>query len=384
MAEPITLIELVNKRLDSEFNKSAGRVLQQIARISKNAGTGIQRALRALDTAANTLATEGKKFAKDDPTLQKVLLEYESLLLATQALVSANSSAVQDTSYGIAPMAVTAKVFTKVSAELYVQGIDPLTALTSFQSLLKSKGIPWRIPDLTFFTDQTAISFIDTEAWIARMEKWGKGYADLTRKTILDGVLNGWNPREIARVLRLHAENIPYSSAENLMRTLQLTSYREASLAMEAINGRFIVKKIRIATLDQRTCLSCIALHGSELAPGQRVDDHYRGRCTEFYVVPGGREFPEFMQTDSPAGGRRMVPFQRGPEWFNSLPAERQRQQASFTRSPGKYNAFLAGTPLSDFITTHTDDVFGNQVVENSLVGMFGNDAEQYYVRNNP
>jgi hypothetical protein len=60
----------------------------------------------------------------------------------------------------------------------------------------------------------------------------------------------------------------------------------------------------------------------------------------------------------------------------------RQKLQASFVKSPGKWNAFLAGTPLSAFVTSHIDDVFGNQVVENSLVGMFGDNAQQYYVRN--
>jgi hypothetical protein len=153
---------------------------------------------------------------------------------------------------------------------------------------------------------------------------------------------------------------------------------------MERLNGKYVIKKIRIASLDTRTCLSCIALHGTELAAGQRVDDHYRGRCSEYYVVPGGDPTPKFMQTDSPSGGRKLVKFQSGLDWFNGLPPARQKLQSSFAKSPGKYNAFLAGTPLSDFVAEHTDDVFGNQIIENSLTGMFGDQASQYYSRNNP
>jgi hypothetical protein len=216
------------------------------------------------------------------------------------------------------------------------------------------------------------------------MEKWGTGYAALTRNTILTAIAEGAGPMVVAQRLRQLATNIPVSASDNLMRTLQLTSYREASLAMEELNGKYIIKKIRIATLDPRTCLTCIALHGTDLEPGQRVDDHYRGRCTEYYVVPGGKPFPDLMQADSTPGNRRFVPFQNGTDWFNSLPPARQKLQASFVGTPGKWNAFQAGTPLSAFVAEHVDTVFGRQVVENSLVGVFGDGAEQYYVRNQP
>lgn len=240
------------------------------------------------------------------------------------------------------------------------------------------------LPTASPETLAAATAFVDSPAWIERMENWGTGYAELTRNTILNGIAEGAGPSAIASRLRQLATNIPFSAADNLMRTLQLTAYREASLAMEALNGRYIIKKIRIATLDQRTCLACIALHGSDLEPGQRVDDHYRGRCTEYYVVPGGRPFPDLMQSDSTPGNRNFVPFQSGMDWFNSLSPERQRLQASFVHSPGNWNAFQAGTPLSAWVGEHTDTVFGRQIVQNSLIGIFGDGAEQYYVRNQP
>jgi hypothetical protein len=176
---------------------------------------------------------------------------------------------------------------------------------------------------------------------------------------------------------------MPVSAADNLMRTLQLTSYREASLAMEELNGKYILHKIRIAALDTRTCLTCISLHGTELEPGERVDDHYRGRCTEYYVVPGGKPFPDFMQADSTPGQRNFVPFQNGEDWFNGLPEARQKLQASFVGGPGKWNAFKAGTPLRAFVAEHHDKVFGRQVVEHSLTSLFGaKQAATFYQRN--
>lgn len=240
------------------------------------------------------------------------------------------------------------------------------------------------LPRASQETIRAITNFVDSPAWIARMEKWGKGYADLTRNTIINEIARGAGPTAVAQKLRQLATNIPVSASDNLMRTLQLTAYREASLEMEKLNGKYIIKKIRIAALDQRTCLACIALHGTELEPGQRVDDHYRGRCTEYYVVPGGKPTPDFMQADSTPGNRRFIPFQTGVDWFNSLPVARQKLQASFVGSPGKWNAFSSGTPLNAFVAEHVDDVFGNQVVEHSLKSMFGDGAEQYYVRNQP
>jgi hypothetical protein len=149
---------------------------------------------------------------------------------------------------------------------------------------------------------------------------------------------------------------------------------------MESINGEFIRGKVRIAKLDERTCLSCVALHGTVLQKGQRIDDHYRGRCTEFYQVYGGPDFPATMQADGTPGKRRFVPFQSGETWFNSLPENRQKRQVSFTNSPAKWKAYQDGNPLSAFVGEHQDDIFGRQVVESSLVRALGDNASRYYV----
>lgn len=227
---------------------------------------------------------------------------------------------------------------------------------------------------------ETARIFVETPEWFDKMEAWGEGYAELTKELLLSAINKGTGPNQIASTMRQHAENIPLSAAENLTRTLQLTSYREASLTMEAINDDFIIGKIRIANLDNKTCLTCISLHGTKLQPGERVDDHYRGRCTEFYQVPGGPEFPSVMQSDSLPGDRNFVPFEKGEDWFANLPPERQAQQASFLNTPAKFNAYNDGVPLSDFVGVHTDDVFGRQTIEQSLKGALGDDADQYYV----
>lgn len=372
MTKRLSVLELLNNELDSGYRQTAMPMLQQIQRLATSQGGEMQMALKELDAEAVRLSEEDKKFKKDDATLTKALLAYLTLMNATGALIKANDDAIQASGINLAPVSVTSRAFVGMTAKLIEQGANPARSMALYESLFKEQGIPWKIPSPRLLSTYKAADFIHTEAYKARMAKWGEGYYQLTRNAVEKGIFEGQNPRAIARMIRQHAEGIPLHAAENLTRTLQLTAYREAGLAMEAFNGKFIEKKIRIARLDTKTCLSCIALHGTELAPGERVDDHYRGRCTEFYVVPGGPQAPDFMQADSLPGQRRFVKFQNGQDWFKSLPMGRQKAQASFVSNQGKWRVYRRTGDLSMFVKDHVDDVFGNQVLENSLKGTIG------------
>jgi hypothetical protein len=375
MADPVSLKELTNTALDKAYTSVAGRMLAQIAAITNAPGSRMQRALRKLDEEADKLAEEGERMTPDNAVLQQTMREYENTYDNAATLIAANDSAIQATGQDIARPAVTAKVFAGVTAAIAARGKNPLTSLSEYQAAADAVGFV--VPTaLDFATD-----YVESAAWASRLEKWGSGYADMTRNTVLKGLSEGWSPIYTARQIRGYAENLPKSAAESLTRTLQLTSYRNASAAMEEINGDYITGKIRVATLDDRTCLACIALHGTPLAPGQEVEDHYNGRCDVFYIVPGGPTQPELMQADSEPGDRRFVPYKTGEEWFNSLSPQRQAAQRSFQGNPAKLKAFRDGVPLSDFVGDHDDDVFGEQVVEASLIKAIGERAEDYYVK---
>ncbi len=376
MPEP-TLKELTDRTLDKQYAKAAGAMLGQIVGLSRGPNSAMQSSLKKLDEEAARLVEAEEKMKPDNAQLEQTLGEYRGLTNTSQSLILANDSAIQQAGAIVAIPAVTAKVFQAITAQVIGEGRNPISerAIPIFAKLISASGLGWVFPDASDF----AGGYVASSAWAGRLDQWGDGYADLTERTILGGIQQGWGPRRIASEMRNHAENIPVSAAENLTRTLQLTSYRDASAAMETVNGDFIIKTIRIATLDDRTCLNCISLHGTELAPGERPDDHFRGRCDKFYVVPGGPTQPDTMQADSTPGNRRFVPYQTGDEWFNSLPASRQAQQASFLQTPAKLRAFNDGVPLSAFRGDHTDEVFGAQTVEQSLVGALGDTAEQYY-----
>ena len=361
----ITITEYCNKELDARYNKTAKPLLDQVKALSTNTNSLMQKRLRALDKEAARLREKEKHMEPDNAVLNQTIGTYESLMTTASSLITANDNIIQESGIAVANVAVTAKVFLSFSQMLMAGGTNPVTpqAMQIYTGQLAQAGIPWN----SVSTVQQVINYVDSPVWIERMEKWGSGYADLARKVIIADIEKGAGPIAVASHLRQIAENMPVHASETLTRTLQLTSYRDASVAMERINGKYITGKVRIAALDGRTCSACLALHGTELALGQRVDDHFRGRCTEFYRVPGGAQYPAMMQADSTPGNRQFVPWQTGEEWFASLPEERQRQQASFAKSPGKWEAYKAGTPLSAFVGEHEDAVFGNMVVEKGL-----------------
>lgn len=377
----ITVNDYANSALDATYLETAGPLLRKIDKLRSARSGELQTALAGLDEEAARLAESGQPMTPDNPVLEKALRATQAVFVAAAALIVADAMKIEDGAQAVAIPAVTAKVFGGLALDMIRQGIDPVSprAMRNYRQVLRGEQADWNAPEdaLDFAT-----RFMETAAWIDRMEGWGVGYSEVIKKTILAGMAKGFGPKQIAADLRRLAENIPRSAAENLTRTLLITAYREAALAMEQINGGYIIEKVRIAKLDSRTCLSCIALHGTVVPRGQRIDDHYRGRCSEFYRLPGGALFPENMQADSEPGKRKYVPWQTGLEWFNSLPKDRQAQQQAFINSPAAWQAFQSGMTLDQFVAEHNDPVFGRQIIQASLLQALGKDgAAQYYAR---
>jgi hypothetical protein len=371
-----TLSDYINAELDKLYKQYAEPMLLQVNNLSMSRTGKMQTSLKKLDEEADRLVEADKRMEPDNAQLEQTINDYQSTLDTTSTLVQANDNQVQDSAMRFAVIGLTAGVFIYAASKLMSAGKSPVTptAMKFYEAAIEKAGLKWN----KNITIDMVKNYVDSPAWITKMDKWSTGYANATRDTIIKYIQQGAGPKAVASKLRQHAENIPKSAADSLMRTLQTTSYRDASLAMEKINGGSIEYKIRIAKLDSKACLSCISLHGTRLEPGERVDDHYRGRCSEIYKIPGV-PLPEQMQADSEPGRRRFVPFQTGEEWFASLPPERQAQQASFAKSPAKLRAYRDGVKLIDFVGDHEDSVFGNQKVEKSLIGILGEDALKYY-----
>jgi hypothetical protein len=373
---PIDLKQSINNALDITYKSTAAQMLAKIDRLTNAPTASIQIALRDLDDEVSRLEEIGEPLAKDNAHLLKVLALLDMSFNAAGDLIDKNATRIQESGIIIAPVAVTAKVFSQLT-KTTGNPVAP-DKLAGYIKALDKLGVDWTAPTSLDF----ARGYTELPAWNARMSKWGTGYGDLIKDTVLNGISEGWGPKFTAGKLRQYVETMPKYAAENLTRTLQINSYRQASLAMEQLNGSFIEYKIRIADLNGNVCLACIALHGTRLEKGESVDDHYNGHCDFYIVTYGGPRTPEFMQSDSTPGNRNYIPFTDGNTWFSNLSPERQAQQASFANSPAKFRAFQAGTPLSQFVGEHQDSIFGTQVVEKSLVGALGDNASQYYTKN--
>ncbi len=363
MPSLFTLREYINATLDKSYNRATSGVFQQIVRMATGQGSAIQAAMRELEAEAERLQEAGEVMRPDNPTVVKSLSVIEDEMVMTQNLILANGAEIEQSGQEVAPVATIAKLMMGITAVLLSRGVNPLRSEAVYRDAIAEGGLGFVIPDGLDFVRM----YTQSQAWIDRMEGWGVGYADIIGKLAQKGVSEGWGPIRMAREIRQYAENIPIWASENITRTLQLHAYRDASAAMELINGKFIEKKVRIAALDRRTCPACLALHGTEIPLGQPVEDHYNGRC-DAILIPVGGSMPESMQAFSKPGERNFVPWQNGEDWFAGLTDEQQRAFLG----PGKFEVYKSGVPLSEFWHTHTDSVFGDMPVVKPLKDLRG------------
>lgn len=275
MEKDITIHEVVDKTLQANYRRSAGAMLLRVKYLSTNPASDMVRSLNSLDDEVDRLIEAEEPITKDNKEYKKAMAAYLALLVTTAGLISKTAPAIQSSGQSVAPQSVTARVFIDLTDELIKSGINPMSsqALKIYQNAVKNTG--FTIPTPRYLSTQKALDYLDTGAWKEKMMRWGSGYYEKTYNIFENGMANGWSPKYTAARLREVASNIPYSAAESLTRTLQLNAYRQASLEMEKINGSLITGKRWIATIDDKTCIACLAMHGQEIPLDETVSGHY-------------------------------------------------------------------------------------------------------------
>lgn len=334
-----TVQDLINGLLDRGYNATVQPVLNAVAR-STNSGL-IQQRLDELDAEVQRLMDAGEKLQPDNPVLRALLADLTDVMDVNGRIVDSAAEPLQQTA---------------VNAAATIQRQLALPGMTNAQ--LASIGIKWNVPDPEAV--MRLVGYSQSPQWSATLAKYGSDVVGIVNNQAIQGIAYGWSPLRTAREIRHMTELLPAHQANNLMRTLQLTSYRDSTAANQTANVDIIADVIRLAALDARTCLSCVAQHGMVIWSGERnagdpvprVDDHHSGRCTGVVRVKG----------------RQPLNIVTGPQWFAALPESRQQQQASFANSPGKWDAFKNGkVQLSDFVEKYNDPTFGDMVREASL-----------------
>ena len=181
-----------------------------------------------------------------------------------------------------------------------------------------------------------------------RLQQYGQYNAEYISKMILDGVRGGYNPITIGRSIR-DAFGMGLTDAMRMMRTVQIYSYRDASHLNYQNNRDVVTGWLWYAELDDLTCMSCVAMHGTFHSVDETLDDHHNGRCVP---VPVTRLSDPFIKEGS------------GQEWFNQKSEAEQKQMMG----AGKYDAWKAGKFEFSQLSKETDnDVFGKMRGETPL-----------------
>lgn len=199
----------------------------------------------------------------------------------------------------------------------------------------------------------------------------GEAVASQVERRLLLGVALGWNPRKIASAIsRELGQGLAW--ALRTARTAQLWAYREANRASYVANSDIVGGWIWHAALDERTCMSCVAMHGTLHRPDEVLNDHHNGRCA---MVPVTKSWEEL--------GFRGLPdtrpqIQSGRDWFEGLSAAQQQGYMG----GAMWDAWQAGRiGWDDFSREHEDGVYGLMRVMPSLRELLGDDAKAFYRR---
>lgn len=209
---------------------------------------------------------------------------------------------------------------------------------------------------------ESAVGLLEPDSpLVTRLEEaYGEYVAGSVQDHLVTGIAKGQNPRRIAMLLTRNLTQglgPGLTSALTTIRTAQIKSYQTANHMIYAANNRIVPEWIWSATLDSRTCMSCVAQHGKAFPYTERLNDHHRGRCSPIPRTITYRDLGINLPDPVP-------PFPTGEEWFRQQPAATQREMMG----PGMYEAWQADQfAFEDLSVRYDDAVYGELLREATL-----------------
>lgn len=180
----------------------------------------------------------------------------------------------------------------------------------------------------------------------------GAWTSDQVGQAILEGIGLGQNPRTIAQAIT-KSLGMGLTQSLQMMRTVQLWSYREANRASYGANSDVVTGWVWLAELDEKTCASCIAMHGTEHPLDEPLNDHHNGRCTMV---------PMTVLSGNPVE-------QTGEAWFTGQSEKMQKD----ILGGSMWDAWKEGKfTLADIPGTYQDEVYGEMRAAKTLKELLG------------
>lgn len=174
------------------------------------------------------------------------------------------------------------------------------------------------------------INLVDEQAWGAMVGRFAPYHVEQLRAIVLDAVSRGKNPRETAELMRAYFEgDKPLNDALRIARTSQLYAARRGTQLVYIDNN--VGSWMWSANLGSpRTCLACIAMHGTIHPSTEMLNDHFNGRCAPLPITPRWRDLGIEAEDN---------PMVTGVGWFErQAPIEQQRMMGA-----GLYEFWQAG-----------------------------------------
>ena len=174
---------------------------------------------------------------------------------------------------------------------------------------------------------QRATTQITSRMWALSDEA-----TEAMRRRLMQGVAAGRNPRDTARLMVRDVQGDfdgGLARAQVIARTETIDAYRAGAKAHHEANSDVLAGWVWLAKLSERTCPSCVAMHGTEHdldEPGPL--DHQQGRCSRMPLVK-----PELVP------GTPTSKVESGAEWLQRQPEGVQRS----VLGPGRFEAWKAG-----------------------------------------
>lgn len=166
------------------------------------------------------------------------------------------------------------------------------------------------------------------------------------RGELIKGITIGTNPETVARRILRRTEqgfNGGFHRAARIARTEMLDANRTADYEATQTNQNMVAARIWIATLDGRTCGSCLAQHGTEWpADAWGPEDHVQGRCvfvdrTKTWAELGFTGIDDEPQDD----------VDDRDEWWDSLTTDTQNQILGTQKAQALRDGQIAWADLS-------------------------------------
>ena len=233
-----------------------------------------------------------------------------------------------------AALAVTREALMDLSRDLPVRVTQALPTMTEQAADWSRRLTASQYPAQAGTTAQVAASLerVDPRALDAIVRRTTEQVTALSRplsaqaeaamrSTLIRGIALGDNPRDAARTMLARVEggfNGGRARALVIARTEMLDAHRASAQAQDLANAESLAGWQWVATLDTRTCPSCLSQHGTVhpvADPGPM--DHQQGRCARLPKAKSWRDLG--FDIDEPADI-----FPDAQAWFEGLPVNDQ------------------------------------------------------------